>query len=64
MKTNSSTSHSGATILPSLGTAFLYIETSSNNHGNFVFVSFERTDNIEITDITFVYKKFSILTID
>ena len=35
---------------------------SSNNHGNNVFVSFERTDNIQITKITFDYNRFSILT--
>ena len=40
----------------------MYIETSANNHGNNVFVSFERTDNIQISNITFYYKRFSILT--
>ena len=40
----------------------MYIETSSNNHGNIVFVSWERTDIIQITDITFYYKRCSILT--
>ena len=40
----------------------MYIETSSNNHGNNVFVSFERTDIIQISNITFYYKRFSILT--
>ena len=52
-KTNSPTSESGATSLPPIGNAFMYIETSSNNHGNIVSVSFERTDTIQITDITF-----------
>ena len=42
----------------------MYIETSSYNHGNIVFVSFERTDIIQITTITFYYKKFSISTDD
>ena len=37
-KTNSPTGHSGATSFPPIGTAFMYIETSSNNHGNNVFV--------------------------
>ena len=32
-KTNSPSSYSGATALPPIGYAFLYIETSSNNHG-------------------------------
>ena len=39
----------------------MYIETSSNNHGNNVFVSFERTDGIEISNITFYYNSYSIL---
>ena len=38
-KTNSPTGDSGATSLPPIGFAFLYIETSSNNHGSNVFVS-------------------------
>ena len=52
-KTNSLTSESGATSLPPIGSAFMYIETISNNHGNCVFCSFERTDIIQITNITF-----------
>ena len=63
-KTTSPTSESGATSLPPIGNAFMYIETSSNNHGNNVFVSFERTDLIQITNITFYYNRFSILTSD
>ena len=43
----------------------MYKETSSNNHGHErVFVSLERTDIIQITNITFYYKRFRILTID
>ena len=42
----------------------MYIETSSNNHGDNVFVSWERTDIIEISNITFYYNRFSILTND
>ena len=62
-KTNSPTSDSGATSLPPVGSAFMYIETSSSNHGhNRVFVSWERTDIIQITNITFYYNRFSILT--
>ena len=40
----------------------MYIETSSNIHGNNVFVSFERTDIIQSSNITFYYNRFSILT--
>ena len=40
----------------------MYIETSSNNHGINVFVSFQRTDTIQISNITFFYDRFSDLT--
>ena len=63
-KTNSPTGYSGATSLPPIGNSFMYIETSSNNHGNNVSVSFERTDIIQISNITFCYNRFSILTND
>ena len=39
------------------------METSSNSHGNEVFVGFEQTDIIEISMITFHLNTFSILTI-
>ena len=42
----------------------MHIETSSNNHGNNVFVSFERTDIIQISYITFFYNRFSNITND
>ena len=62
-KTSSPTNDSGASILPPVGNSFMYIETSSNNHGHErVFVSFERTDIIQITNITYYYNRFSILT--
>ena len=61
-KTNSPTSFSGAESLPPIGNSFMYIETCSNNHGNNVFVSWERTDIIQITNITFYHNRFSILT--
>ena len=63
-KTHSPTSHSGATGLSPIGDSFMYIETSSNNHGNNVFISFERTDIIQISNITFYYNRFSILKND
>ena len=63
--TSSPTSCSGATILPPIGTAFMYIKTSSNTHGHErVFISWERTDIIEISNISFYYNRFSILTND
>ena len=62
-KTNSPTGHSGATSLPPIGNSFMYIETSSNNHGHErVFVSWEGTDIIQISKITFYYNRFSILS--
>ena len=63
-KTTSPTGDSGADSLPPIGTAFMYIDTTSNNHGNNVFVSFERTDIIQITNITFYYNRFSISDIN
>ena len=64
-KTNSPTGFSGAMSLSRIiGDAFMYIETSSNNHGPNVFVSWERTDIIQISNITFYYNRFSILTND
>ena len=63
-KTNSPTSYSGATSLPPIGNSFVFIETSSNNHGSNVFCSLERTDIIQISHITFCYNRFSILTND
>ena len=46
--------------MPPIGNAFMYIETSSNNHGNNVYVTWERTDRIQITNISFYYNRFSI----
>ena len=61
-KTNNPTGYSGATRLPPIGNSFMYIETSSNNHGNNVFEFFERTDIFQISTLTFYYNRFSILT--
>ena len=61
-KTNSPTGFSGATSLSPIGNSFMYIETSSNNHGNNAFVSFEQADIIQSSNITFFYTRFSILT--
>ena len=61
-KTSSPTGDSGATTLAPVGDSFMCIETSSNNNGSNVFVSFERTDIIQITNITFYYNRFSRIT--
>ena len=58
-KSNSPTGNSGATSLIPIEDSFMYIETSSNNHCNNVFVSWERTDIIQISNITFYYNRFS-----
>ena len=64
-RTNSSTSESGATIVPPIVDSFSYIETSSKNHDDEkMIVSWERTDIIQIINITFHYKRYSILTND
>ena len=52
-KTTSPTPESGATNIPPIGNAFLYIETSGKNSSNNVYVSFERTAIIQKTNITF-----------
>ena len=58
---NSPTGESGATDLPPIGTSFMYIETSGNSSGkDNIFVSWERNDIIQITNITFYYNRYSI----
>ena len=39
----------------------MYIECSGNNSGDKVFVSWERIDIIQITNITFYYKRYTYL---
>ena len=58
--TNTSrTADSGAKSPPSIGRAFMYVETSSNNHGaNHVMVFWERSDIIHISNIKFYYNRF------
>ena len=58
-RTNSPTGDSGAMSLPPIGDSFMYMETSSNNNCNKVFVSFERKDIIQITNISFYYYRYS-----
>ena len=49
----------GSNTLPPIGKCYLYIETSSNNHGQTVYCSFERTDIFQISKISFYYKRYS-----
>ena len=53
LKTNSWTGYLRATSLPPTGKSFIYIETASNTHDNFVFVSLEGIDIFQISNITF-----------
>ena len=59
-KSSSPTADSGVSSLPPIGDSFMYFETSSSTHGDNVFVSIERTDIIQISNITFYYNRFSI----
>ena len=63
-KTNSPTNDSRATNLPPIGNAIMYIETSSNNHGDNVYVTWERTEIIQVTNISFYHNRFSISDIN
>ena len=63
-RTNSPTNDSGASVIPPIGDSFMYIETSSNIHGNNVYNTWERTDIIQITNISFYYNRFSISDIN
>ena len=53
-KSSSPTGSSGSTSFPPIGDSFMYIEASGNSSdkGN-VFVSFERTDVFQISNIGF-----------
>ena len=51
---NSPESDSGASSIPPIGWSFMYVETSSNNHGaNHILVSWERSSIIHISNIKF-----------
>ena len=54
------TSESAAASLPPVGWAFVYVETSANNHGaDHIMVSWERTDIIHVSNMKFYYNRFS-----
>ena len=59
-KTQSPTENSGATVLPPIGSSFMYLESSGNNNGDNTYVILSRTDIIQITNISFYYNRFSI----
>ena len=59
-QSNSPTPDSGATSLPLIGNASMYMETSSINNGENAFVSSERTDIIQDSIITFFNNGFDL----
>ena len=63
-RTKNPTGYSGAQSLPLIGDSFMYDETSSKNQVSNVSSSFERSEVIQISNITFYYNNFSILTND
>ena len=52
-KTSSTASFSGATSLPPIGNSFMYRKTSSHINTNSAYVILERTDFIQISNLTF-----------
>ena len=62
-KKSSPTSHSGATNSPAIEDSIMYVETSRNSSGSEnKFLSFEPTDNIQISNISFYYNRYPILS--
>ena len=61
--TNNPTGDNEAISLPPISDSFMYIETSSNNSGDNVFVSWEGTDNIRIIKIIFFVADFQRMTL-
>ena len=63
VKTTNSTSPTGNTgtpKIPQIEESFMCVETSACNSSNEnIFVSFDRTDIIQISNITFYYNRFS-----
>ena len=58
-KTNTTHGRSGRTSIPPIGTSLGYIETSSKYFEPGVFVSFERTDISQTSNIIFCCKRLS-----
>ena len=58
-KSISSTPHSGATSLTPIAYSFMYREKCGKNKSDGIFCCFERTDFIQISNITFSYNRFS-----
>ena len=58
-RSSSPTNDSGSDVLPPIGRALMYIETSGANNGNYTYVKLIRTDIIQISNISFYYNRFS-----
>ena len=54
--------NTSATISSPVGDAFMHNETSGTNFGSNVFVSFERTETIQISNVMFCYSRYSNAT--
>ena len=62
LRTNSPTENTETSLIPANGDSvdsFMYNETSSIKFGSNVFVSFERTKNIQNSNISFYYNRYS-----
>ena len=57
-KSSSPTRSTKASSIPPKGVSFVYIETNGKVRGESVFVSFERTDVIQNSNISFFHKTF------
>ena len=55
---NTPTGSTRPTCPSPIGDSFLYVETSSNIHGTNVYFSFERTDILQLSEVSFCYKKY------
>ena len=58
-KTKTPTPITGGTSLPPIGDSRMYIEISAINYGQSVFCSFERTDIIQTSQVSFYSNRFS-----
>ena len=59
IKTNNPTGKSGTASWPPIRDASMYIVTSGNNYGSDDFISFDRTDDIQIGNFTCYFVRYS-----
>ena len=58
-KTNTQTPKTGATVVPLIGDSYMYIETGGSSFGSKIFVSFEKTGILRISNNIFFYDRYS-----